>query len=51
MSLTRKVQEGSNGQIMITIPRDLARSMELEQGMEMKFSVKDSDTLELSKKK
>ena len=49
MVLTRKVQEMSNSQIMITIPKDLAKSMELEQGMEMKFSVKDSESLELSK--
>lgn len=45
-----KVQEGSNGQRLVTIPRDLARAMGLEKGQEVKFKVKDSETLELEKK-
>jgi antitoxin component of MazEF toxin-antitoxin module len=45
-----KVQEGSNGQRLITIPRDLAKAMSLNKGSEIEFSVKDSNTLELEKK-
>ena len=44
------VQEGSNGQRLLTIPRDLAKAMNLEKGKEVKFNVKDSETLELKKK-
>ena len=45
-----KVQEGSNGQRLVTIPRDLAKAMSLNKGCELQFSVKDSNTLELEKK-
>jgi|GEM_PF-1897715 antitoxin component of MazEF toxin-antitoxin module len=45
-----KLQEQKNGQKMVTIPRDLASAMGWEKGDELKFSVKDSITLELTKK-
>lgn len=44
-----KVQEGSNGQRLVTIPRDLARAMGLDKGQKVDFKVKDSKTLELKK--
>lgn len=44
-----KVQEGSNGQRLITIPRDLAKAMNLGKGTEVKFSVEDEKTLKLTK--
>lgn len=44
-----KVQEGSNGQRLVTIPRELAKAMGLEKGEEVEFSVKDSNTLKLEK--
>jgi antitoxin component of MazEF toxin-antitoxin module len=44
-----KVQEGSNGQRLVTIPRDLARAMGLDKGEEVNFKVKDSETLEMIK--
>jgi len=44
-----KVQEGSNNQKLVTIPRELAKAMGWEKGEELKFSVKDENTLELTK--
>ena len=44
-----KLQEQKNGQKMVTVPRDLARAMNLEKGDNLKFKVKDSNTLELRK--
>jgi antitoxin component of MazEF toxin-antitoxin module len=45
-----KIQEGSNGQRLVTIPRDLAKAMGLEKGQEVEFKVKNSETLELEKR-
>lgn len=45
----RKVQEMTKGQRMITIPRDLARIMDLDQGTEMKVKQIDNETLKLIK--
>lgn len=45
-----KLQEGSHGQKLITLPRELFKAMGWEKGDELKFSVKDSETLELSQK-
>jgi bifunctional DNA-binding transcriptional regulator/antitoxin component of YhaV-PrlF toxin-antitoxin module len=45
-----KVQEGSNNQRLVTIPRELAKAMGLEKGEEVEFTVKDSETLELKKR-
>ncbi|MFB6192721.1 MAG: AbrB/MazE/SpoVT family DNA-binding domain-containing protein [Candidatus Nanohaloarchaea archaeon] len=42
-----KVQEGSNRQKMVTIPRELFKAMGWEKGDELAFSVQDSDTLKL----
>lgn len=42
-----KLQEGSNNQKLVTIPRELARAMGWEKGDELKFTVKDSESLEL----
>ena len=44
------VQEGSNGQRLVTIPRQLAKAMGWEKGEEVEFEVKDQETLELSNK-
>lgn len=45
-----KIQEGSNGQRLVTIPRELAKAMGLDKGEEVEFSVKDSKTLEMNKR-
>lgn len=50
MPATRKVQEGSNGQILVTIPKDFADALELEQGTEVEFKPLSSDKLEIEKK-
>lgn len=44
-----KLQEGSNQQKLVTVPRQLAKAMGWEKGEELQFAVKDSKTLELSK--
>lgn len=44
-----KVQEGSNGQILMTIPRELAKALGLKKGVEVDFSVLDSESLRLEK--
>ncbi|WP_347720387.1 AbrB/MazE/SpoVT family DNA-binding domain-containing protein [Candidatus Nanohalovita haloferacivicina] len=44
-----KVQEGSNGQRLITIPRELARAMGIKKGEELEFSVRDEKSLVLTK--
>jgi bifunctional DNA-binding transcriptional regulator/antitoxin component of YhaV-PrlF toxin-antitoxin module len=43
-----KVQEGSNGQKLVTIPKKLAKAMGWEKGDEITFSVTGTDSLELS---
>lgn len=45
-----KIQEGSNDQKLVTIPRELCRAMGWEKGDELEFSVEDSESLELSKR-
>jgi len=42
-----KLQEGSNGQKLITIPRDLVRGMGWDKGEELEFKIKDSKSLVL----
>lgn len=43
-----KLQEGSNGQKLVTVPRELAKAMGWNKGNELSFSVKDEETLILS---
>ncbi|MFB6159488.1 MAG: AbrB/MazE/SpoVT family DNA-binding domain-containing protein [Candidatus Nanohalobium sp.] len=50
-SIMVKLQEGSNNQKFITVPRELAKAMGWEKGEKLDFQVKDSETLELSAKK
>ncbi|MFB6199912.1 MAG: AbrB/MazE/SpoVT family DNA-binding domain-containing protein, partial [Candidatus Nanohaloarchaea archaeon] len=50
MPATRKVQEGSNGQILVTIPKDFAEAFELEQGSEVEFKPLSGETLQIKKK-
>lgn len=45
-----KVQEGSNQQKLVTIPRELAKAMGWQKGEELEFKVKNSETLELTRK-
>jgi bifunctional DNA-binding transcriptional regulator/antitoxin component of YhaV-PrlF toxin-antitoxin module len=45
-----KLQEGSNNQKLVTVPRELCKAMGWEKGDELSWSVKDSNTLELKKK-
>lgn len=45
-----KIQEGSNNQRLVTIPRELAKAMGLDKGKEVEFNVKDEKTLEMTKK-
>lgn len=40
-----KVQEGSNGQKFVTIPRELAKAMGWGKGEELKFTVKNQSEL------
>lgn len=42
-----KLQEGSNGQKFVTVPRNLAKAMGWEKGDDLEFSVLDENTLEL----
>ena len=42
-----RVQEGSNEQKLITIPRELCKAMGWEKGDNVEFSIKDEDTLKL----
>lgn len=44
-----KLQEGSNGQKLVTIPRELCKAMGWEKGDELNFSVKDKNVLQLKK--
>jgi len=45
-----KLQEQKNGQKMVTIPRDLAKAMGWSKGDKLEFSVKNSETLEITKR-
>jgi bifunctional DNA-binding transcriptional regulator/antitoxin component of YhaV-PrlF toxin-antitoxin module len=45
-----KVQKGSGTQHLVTIPEELRKAMGWEKGDELSFEVKDSETLEVSKK-
>jgi len=46
-----KLQEGSNGQKLVTLPKHLAKAMDLKKGDELSWKVKNSNTLELKKPK
>jgi len=46
-----KVQEGSNGQKLVTIPKDLAKAMGIEKGDQVNWKVKKENVLELRKPK
>jgi len=46
-----KLQEGSNGQKLITIPRNLAKAMGWEKRDELSFSVNDQNSLILKRAK
>jgi antitoxin component of MazEF toxin-antitoxin module len=46
-----KVQEGSNGQKLVTIPKDLAKAMGIEKGDQVNWKVKEENVLELRKPK
>jgi antitoxin component of MazEF toxin-antitoxin module len=43
-----KLQEGSNNQKLITIPRELVKAMGWDKGDEIKFAVKDHKTLTIT---
>lgn len=45
-----KVQEGSNGQKLVTIPRDLARAMGFEKGVVAEWEIEDKNTLKIRPK-
>lgn len=45
-----KLQKASGDQHMVTIPKELRLAMGWEKGDELEFKVKDSDTLEVTKK-
>lgn len=45
-----KLQEGSNNQKLVTIPRELAKAMGWKKGDELEFSVKNEETLEIKEK-
>lgn len=45
-----KIQKASGDQHMVTIPKELRKAMGWVKGDQLEFSVKDSDTLEVTKK-
>jgi len=45
-----KILEGSNGQKLVTIPKELATAMGWSKGDELEFSVESSESLNLQKK-
>jgi len=45
-----KLQKASDSQHMATIPEELRKAMGWEKGDTLEFSVKNSDTLEVTKK-
>jgi len=45
-----KIQEGSNGQKLITIPRELFKAMGWKKGQELEWSVIDDRSLKLEEK-
>ena len=45
-----KIQEGSNDQKFVTIPKELAKAMGWRKGDELSFKVENQSTLKLEKK-
>jgi len=45
-----KLQKASGSQHLVTIPEELRKAMGWEKGDELEFSVKNSDTLEVTRK-
>jgi len=44
-----KLQEGSNGQKFVTVPKELAKAMGWDKRENLDFSVKNENTLEIKK--